>query len=187
MRAIRVASAALLGVTALALSASAVVAGDDGSDHDVTPFGFGVLPRSIAPGGQLTLQIDRDGGGCRGTATVASGAFDTVRIPAGRPSATTTVDRAARAGAVHRVMFTCDGVSGSTDLTIAEGPPNGTGTGSDSAPLPVQQVPRAVQAGEGGSAAGFDLKEIALGVALIAGSVGTAYRLGRRRESEDGG
>ncbi|MFD7874929.1 hypothetical protein ACFV5G_12620 [Streptomyces sp. NPDC059766] len=144
-----------------------------------------MLPRSIAPGGQLTLQIDRDGGGCRGTATVASGAFDTVRIPAGRPSATTTVDRAARAGAVHRVTFTCDGVSGTTDLTIAGGPPDGTG--SDSAPLPVQQVPRAVQAGEGGSAAGFDLKEIALGVALIAGSVGTAYRLGRHRESEDGG
>ncbi|MFE2584823.1 hypothetical protein, partial [Streptomyces sp. NPDC059378] len=175
------------GAPAGATPAGGVGGGAQGSDHDVTPFGFGVLPRSIAPGGQLTLQIDRDGGGCRGTATVASGAFDTVRIPAGRPSATTTVARDVRAGAVHRVTFTCDGVSGSTDLTIAEGPPDGTGTGSDSAPFPVQQVPRAVQAGEGGSAAGFDLKEIALGVALIAGSVGTAYRLGRRRESEDGG
>ncbi|MGW2822047.1 hypothetical protein ACWC24_13695 [Streptomyces sp. NPDC001443] len=183
MRAIRVASAALLGVTAaLALSAPAVVASDDDSGHDVTPFGFSVLPRSIAAGGQLTLQIDRDGGGCRGTATVASGAFDTVRIPAGRPSAVTTVDRAARAGAVHRVTFTCDGVSGSTDLTIAEGGPDDTGL----TPVPVQQVPRAVQAGEGGSVAGFDLKEIALGAALIAGSIGTAYHLGRRRESEDG-
>ncbi|MFB7333890.1 hypothetical protein FNH09_42695 [Streptomyces adustus] len=183
MRAIRVASAALLGVTALALVAPAVVASDGDSGHDVTPFGFGVLPRTIAPGGQLTLQIDRDGSGCRGTATVASGAFDTVRIPAGRPSAVTTVDRAARAGAVHRVTFTCDGISGSTDLTIAEGGPDDTGL----PPVPGQQVPRAVQAGEGGSSAGFDLKEIALGAALIVGSVGTAYRLGRRREGEDGG
>ncbi|MGW0954324.1 hypothetical protein [Streptomyces sp. NPDC002545] len=43
-----------------------------------------------------------------------------------------------------------------------------------------------VRAGVGGTVAGFDLKQIGLGTALIGGSVGTAYRLSRRRTGEEG-
>ncbi|GAB1326179.1 hypothetical protein [Streptomyces sennicomposti] len=43
-----------------------------------------------------------------------------------------------------------------------------------------------VRAGEGGTIAGFDLKEIGMGTALIGGSVGAAYYLSRRRTSEEG-
>ncbi|QKW24711.1 hypothetical protein HUT11_33380 [Streptomyces seoulensis] len=43
-----------------------------------------------------------------------------------------------------------------------------------------------VRAGEGGTIAGFDLKEIGLGTALIGGSVGAAYCLSRRRTGEEG-
>jgi hypothetical protein len=44
-----------------------------------------------------------------------------------------------------------------------------------------------VHAGEGGAVAGFDLKEIGLGAALIAGSLGVAYHFSRRRTDEDAG
>jgi hypothetical protein len=43
-----------------------------------------------------------------------------------------------------------------------------------------------VRAGEGGTVAGFDLKEVGMGAALIAGSVGAAYYLSRRRSVEEG-
>ncbi|MFB7595360.1 hypothetical protein [Streptomyces sp. NPDC056160] len=43
-----------------------------------------------------------------------------------------------------------------------------------------------VRAGEGGTIAGFDLKEVGMGTALIAGSVGAAYYLSRRRTGEEG-
>jgi hypothetical protein len=43
-----------------------------------------------------------------------------------------------------------------------------------------------VRAGEGGTIAGFDLKKVGMGTALIAGSVGTAYYLSRRRTDEEG-
>lgn len=43
-----------------------------------------------------------------------------------------------------------------------------------------------VQAGEGGSSiAGFDLKELGMGAALITGSIGAAYYFSRRRPGED--
>jgi hypothetical protein len=148
-------------------------------DENITPFGFSVLPSTIAAGGQITLRVDRDSGGCRGAVMVRSGIFDTVFIHSSRTSASTTVDWEARAGVTYRVTFTCDGVSGSTDLTIAEHRPVGH------RPHPLRP-PGPVQAGEGGSIAGFDLKEIGLGLALIAGSVGTAYHFSRRRTGEDG-
>ncbi|MEU3252463.1 hypothetical protein [Streptomyces sp. NPDC006997] len=116
MRAIRVASAALLGVSALSSCAPAAMAkGDD----NVTPFGFSVMPSTIAAGGQVSLRVERAGGGCRGAASVTSGVFDTVTIRPGQDRANAVVDRDARAGATYRVTFTCDGASGSTDLTIA--------------------------------------------------------------------
>jgi hypothetical protein len=174
MRAIGAASAALLGVTTLTVSAPAAVA----SGGYITPFGFTVLPSTVPAGGQVTLWLDRNDGGCKGPATVTSAAFDTVTIPRGRSQATAAVDWDARPGATYRVTFTCNGASGSTDLAIAGGRPGGR------TPLPVPN--RGVHAGEGGTLAGFDLKELGLGAALVAGSLGTAYHLTRRRTDEDG-
>ncbi|MFF0200645.1 hypothetical protein [Streptomyces sp. NPDC005017] len=174
MRAIRVASAALLGATALACFAPAAAA--EGG-HDITPFGFSVLPSTIAAGGQVTLRVDRDGG-CRGKVTVTSGVFDTVHIKPHHSEATATVDWDAKPGVMYRVTFTCDGVSGSTDLTVAGGRPN------HHTPVPLTP-PYGVHAGEGGTFGGFDLKEIGLGAALIAGSIGAAYHFSRRRTGEE--
>ncbi|GAA3807744.1 lipoprotein [Streptomyces coacervatus] len=183
MHAIRIASAALLGFSALALTAPSAAARDDG--HNITPFGFSVLPSTIAPGGQVKLHVNRDGE-CKGPARVTSVVFDTVVIPPGRSWATAQVDWDAKPGAVYRVRFSCDGASGSTDLTIVGGRPH------HPRPVPIDPVPvpanphRGVHAGLGGSIAGFDLKETGMGLALIAGSVGTAYRLSRRRSAEEG-
>jgi len=183
MHAIRVASAALLGIGALAFSAPAAVARGDG--HNITPFAFSVLPSTVAAGGQVTLHVNRDGD-CKGPATVRSAVFDTVTIRPGRSWAQAKVDWDAKPGAIYRVTFSCDGASGSTDLTIAGGRPH------HPTPVPVNPTPvpvnpnRGVQAGEGGSLAGFDLKEIGMGAALIAGSVGAAYHFSRRRDDEDG-
>ncbi|MCX4766845.1 hypothetical protein OG562_38950 [Streptomyces sp. NBC_01275] len=179
MRAIRVASAALLGVTALAFSAPAAVASDD-DGHYVMSNGYTVLPATIAAGGQITLQVDRSASGCRSSVRVTSGVFDTVTIPGGSSSAVTTVDWDAKVSAAYRVTFSCGGLSAIKDLTIA----SGRGAGPTPAPYP---VPRGVHAGEGGSSlGGFDLKEIGLGAALIAASVGAAYHFSRRRSGEDG-
>ncbi|WP_406176366.1 hypothetical protein [Streptomyces sp. NBC_00996] len=177
MHAIRVASAALLSVTALTFLAPVAVA-DDGDDHNVTPFGFGVQPSTISAGGRVGLLLNNDGG-CKGGATVSSGVFDTVTIRPGQSSATATVDRDAKPGAVHEVTFTCDGVSGHTELTIGAGR-----QGDDPTPDAVP-VERGVRAGVGGSAGGFDLKEIGLGTALITGSVGAAWYMARRRGTAD--
>ncbi|MER5876107.1 MULTISPECIES: hypothetical protein [unclassified Streptomyces] len=174
MRAIRVASAALLGVTALTFTAPAAFAGDR-DDHNITPFAFSVQPSTIAAGGQVSLLLKRDGG-CRGNATVTSGVFDTVTIPPGQSSATAMVDWDARPGAVYDVTFSCGGASGSTGLTIAGG------RSSSPTPVPLQ---RGVRAGVGGSVGGFDLKEIGMGAALITGSVGAAWYMVRRRSASD--
>ncbi|MFH0172733.1 hypothetical protein ACIA6D_01750 [Streptomyces cacaoi] len=178
MRAIRVASAALLGVTALTFSAPAAVASDD-DNHYVMSNGYSVLPSTIAAGGQVTLQVDRNASGCRSSVTVSSGVFDAVVIPRGSSSAVVTVDWDAKAGASYRVTFACGGISAVKELTISGGRP-----GDPTAPYP---VPQGVHAGEGGTVAGFDLEEIGLGAALIVGSVGTAYYFSRRRAAEDGG
>ncbi|MFD9391948.1 hypothetical protein ACFWBB_14830 [Streptomyces sp. NPDC060000] len=179
MRAIRVASAALLGVTALTFSAPAAAAGDD-DNHYVMSNGYSVLPSTIAAGGQVILQVDRGTSGCRSSVTVHSGVFNTVVIPRGSSSAVAVVDRDARAGASYRVTFDCGGISAVKELTIVGGRP------FDPTPVPYP-VPRGVHAGEGGTADGFDLEEIGLGAALIAGSVGAAYCFSRRRDGEDGG
>jgi hypothetical protein len=181
MHAIRVASAALLGLTALTCSAPAALASDGGDDnHYVMSNGYDVLPSAIAAGGQVTLRVDRVASGCGRSVTVSSPVFDTVAIARGSSSAVTLVDRDARVGGSYRVTFVCGGVSAVKELTIAGGRP----VDLTPAPYPVQ---RGVQAGEGGTVAGFDLKEIGLGAALIAGSVGAAYCLSRRRTGDDGG
>lgn len=170
MRAIRVASAALLGVTALSLTSSAAHAARAG---DFTSFGFGVVPSTIAAGGQVTLRVDD----CHDRTTVSSGVFDTVTIHKGQSSATTTVDRDARPGAVYEVTFQCGEESGRTDLTIATGHPTHH---------PTHHPSGGSHAGGGGTLAGFDLQEIGLGAALVAGSLGVAWHWSRRR-TEDGG
>ncbi|MEW1774364.1 hypothetical protein [Streptomyces sp. NPDC086777] len=128
MRAIRVASAALLGLGALALCAPVILASDtsnsaraggrDPGRDSGTPFGFRITPTTVTAGGRVSLHLDR-GSGCRGAATVTSGLFDTVRIPSGRDSVTATVDRTATSRASYRVTFNCDGSSASTELAIA--------------------------------------------------------------------
>ncbi|MGW5650415.1 hypothetical protein [Streptomyces humi] len=253
MRAIRVASVALLGVGALALSAPAILANDSGDGsgdggRDAAPFGFRVTPTTVAAGGRVNFHLDRDDG-CRGIATVASSVFDTIRIPAGQDSGTATVGRDARSQSSYRVTFDCDGTSGSAELAVTGGAPDGHGdgqaddqtggrtggrtdgrtdghadsravgetdgrttdgraddgtggradgrsddgtddgggTGRDEELNPQPLPPsRGVRAGEGGSLEGFDLKQIGLGAALVAGSVGTAYRRARARTGEDG-
>ncbi|MYU25318.1 hypothetical protein [Streptomyces sp. SID8352] len=169
MRAIPVASAALLGAGVLAACApaGAVVGG-------ITPFGFSVQPSTVAPGGTVTLRVDREDGRCESRVTVSSPVFDTVTIPRRQSTATAVVDREAEPGAVYQVAFTCDGRTGTTRLTIAGG---GHHT----------RHPGPVRAGEGGSAGGFDLQRIGIGAALIAGAVGTAYHFARRRSATEAG
>ncbi|MDT0574276.1 hypothetical protein RM704_43660 [Streptomyces sp. DSM 3412] len=169
MRAIRVASAALLGVTALSLSAPAAHAA---RGSDITSFGFGVTPSAVAPGGQVILRVD----GCHRRTTVSSGVFDAVSIPRGRSSATATVDADARPGTVYEVTFQCGDESGRTDLTII---------GVHPTRHPGHHPTRGSHAGAGGTVAGFDLSEIGLGAALVAGSLGVAWHWSRRRP-EDG-
>ncbi|MFF4345991.1 hypothetical protein [Streptomyces sp. NPDC001530] len=177
MHAIRVASAALLGVTALTFTAP-LAAASVADENNVTPFGFSVQPSTIVAGGQVSLLLNRDDGRCKGIATVSSGVFDTVTLRAGQSSARTAVDVDARAGAVYEVTFRCDGVSGHTGLTI--------GSGRSDNPT-VVQVPaqRGVNAGVGGTVDGFDPKEIGLGTALVAGSIGVAWYLARRHDAAD--
>ncbi|MDQ0772644.1 hypothetical protein QF026_001110 [Streptomyces aurantiacus] len=179
MHAIRVASAALLGMTALTLTAPVAVAkGDEDRDRDrdrnITSFGFNVSPTTIAAGGRVTLSVN----GCESETKVTSGVFDTVTIHKGQSTASAAVDWDAKPGAVYEVRFQCGHESGHTDLTIATGRPD------NPTHLPVH---RGVKAGVGGTAGGFDLGEIGLGAALIAGSVGAAYYWSRRRVGEHGG
>ncbi|MEV5760824.1 hypothetical protein ACIQHU_02825 [Streptomyces tendae] len=172
MRAIPVASVALLGGAALS---ACVPAGAVGSNT----YGFTVSPATVAPGGQVTLGVGRTEAGCRGRVTVTSPVFDTVTIPRDESSATARVDRDARRGAVYRVSFACRDKTGTVDLTIAGG---GSHHPSDE---PWRD--KGVHAGQGGSVAGFDLKQLGLGAALVAGAVGTAHHLSRRRRTgEDG-
>ncbi|MFD5759080.1 hypothetical protein ACFWIZ_28725 [Streptomyces sp. NPDC127044] len=196
MHAIRVASAALLGATALTLSATADISGngDGNSDggrssgrdsgrgnNNITSFGFNVQPQSIAAGGRLRLNAES----CDSVARVSSEVFDTVTIPRGQSSATALIDADARAGSVYQVTFQCGNESGHTELTIA---PGRSGTNySDPAQVQVPaSVQRGVKAGVGGSSGGgFDLKEIGLGTALIAGCVGTAWSMTRRRVTDE--
>ncbi|MFJ7074124.1 hypothetical protein [Streptomyces sp. NPDC098781] len=166
MSAIRVASAALLGVTALAMTAPAAQAHGDNSGFWAT-----VRPTTVEPGRQVRLRAT----GCEQSVTVASGVFDTVTIPRGRTTTWATVDRHVEPGAVYEVSFYCGTFWQSVDLTIAGGRPDRP------------DHPRhGVRAGAGGTLAGLDLKEIGLGAALITAALGTAYHLSRRATDEDG-
>lgn len=167
MRAIRVTSAALLGVTALAVTAPGARAYEDDSG-----FWARVVPTTVAAGGQVTLRAS----GCEQGVTVASAVFDTVTIPRGRTTARATVDRDAMRGAVYEVSFYCGTFWQSVDLTIAGGRPT---------PIRPDHPRKGVHAGEGGSFAGLNLEQLGVGAALITGVLGTAYHLSRHRTDED--
>ncbi|MEV7565861.1 hypothetical protein [Streptomyces tanashiensis] len=169
MRAIRAASAALLGAVALVSAAPLALAGD--GTNNITSFGFSVTPATITPGGTVTLTSD----GCEvPSVTVTSGVFDAVTLTEGRPG-TATVDVDAKAGAQYEITFDCKGERGTTPLTIAQGVDTGTHTGAR----------KGVKAGYGTAAAGTDTDglgatEVITGVLLIAGALGAAVVLTRR-------
>ncbi|KUF13669.1 hypothetical protein [Streptomyces silvensis] len=176
MHAIRVASAALLTATALALTgppASAAPA----DEENITSFGFRVTPATIAAGGQVTLGVD----GCRHNTKVTSGIFDDVTIPKGQASATAKVFWDAKPGAMYEVTFTCGQESGTTDLTIVGG-----GSSHNPTHQPTPHHSRGVKAGVGGSSDGSDAQQLAVGGALVAGVIGTAYYWVRRRTGQHG-
>ncbi|MGW6787834.1 hypothetical protein [Streptomyces chartreusis] len=180
MRAIRVASAALLGVSALAMTAPAAQAQAQG---DNSGFWATVRPTTVEPGEHVRLRAT----GCEQSVTVSSGVFDTVTIPRWRTTAWARVDRDARRGAVYEVSFYCGTFWQSVDLTVAGGGPDRPDR-PDRADRPdrPEHPEHGVRAGEGGTLAGLDLKEIGLGAALITAALGTAYHLSRRRTDEDG-
>ncbi|RII20265.1 hypothetical protein DSC45_03495 [Streptomyces sp. YIM 130001] len=174
MRAISAAAVTLLSAGALALAAPAAMAGDEEpgtNKNDITSFGFSVTPSTVAAGGQVTLKAD----GCDSAVKASSGVFDTVTVHKGKP-ATANVDWDAKPGAMYKVTFDCNGEKGTTDLTIASG-----GGGNPTTP----PHHKGVNGGIGGSFSNLDLGEIALGGALIAGALGSAYYWARRRPDEE--
>ncbi|MFI8826303.1 hypothetical protein [Streptomyces sp. NPDC053431] len=173
MRAIRAAAAALLAVAPLTLAAPTASAEDDGfpqegTAHGVTSFGYSVTPETVAPGGTVTLKSD----GCEvPTVTVTSGIFETVTLNEGRQS-TATVDFEAKIGAQYEVTFDCKGERGTAKVTI-----DGASTGATGAH-------KGVKAGFGNSgSAGVGTTEMVTGGVLIAGALGAAVVLMRRRQT----
>ncbi|MEU1128117.1 hypothetical protein ABZ371_32160 [Streptomyces sp. NPDC005899] len=173
MRAIRVAPVALLGAAACALmtpAASAQVL-TGGTPTTFTP---SITPSTVAPGGRVTLGAV----GCTSDATAFSGVFNTVTIPRGR-SATATVDRTARRGAVYQVTFRCGTATRTAALTITSG---ATTTPSTAPTTSSTAMPGGVLGGLGGSAGGVEPAEVAAGSALVTlAAAGTFLALRRRR------
>ncbi|MET9727436.1 hypothetical protein [Streptomyces zaomyceticus] len=189
MRAIRAASVALLSAAAVIVVAPTALAGED-ENRGVTSFGFSVTPTTIAPGGTVTLTSD----GCEEpSVTVTSGVFDTITLNEGR-SGTATVDLDAKAGAQYEITFDCKGERGTTTLTVAQGGTGGTGgntggnTGGHDAGT-ATGAHKGVKAGYGTAAAsgadseGLGVAEVVTGVLLIAGALGAAVVLTRRRDA----
>ncbi|MFI1164569.1 hypothetical protein ACH4UM_13305 [Streptomyces sp. NPDC020801] len=137
MRAIRVVSAALLGVSALTFSAPVAFAGV-GASH--SSYGGGSDGHSSYGGGGGSGRSD-DGDS----------------------------DEESHGGG-----------GGGSRHSYGGGDDEGRGGGKS------EHFQHGVRAGEGGTIAGFDLKEIGMGTALIAGSLGAAYYLSRRRTGEEG-
>ncbi|WP_338674210.1 hypothetical protein V1460_14945 [Streptomyces sp. SCSIO 30461] len=180
MRAIPIASAALLGAAALALTLpTATATGTDGGGAAGSarqqPFSFAVSPSTVAPGGQVTLTVS----GCNSPATASSGVFDTVTIPAGM-TGTAMVDSDARRGAVYSVTFTCGAQSGTTDLNISGGAAAAT-TSSTSTSATTSASPQGVRGGLGGSVREMNTGMIATGAVLVAAAAGGLFYVLRRR------
>lgn len=99
-----------------------------------------------------------------------------------------TVDRDARRGAVYSVSFTCNGETGSADLTIAGGTTtpttSSTRTVTGAAALPTPSSALGVRGGLGGSVAGMDPVEFGAGAGLFLTAAGGAVYVLRRRGSD---
>ncbi|MEU7057301.1 hypothetical protein [Streptomyces sp. NPDC046197] len=163
MRVIRVVSAALLGVTALTFSAPAAVA----SGGDSHSYGGGSNSRSYGGGGD-----SHSGGGGGKSYSDSDDGGDEDRS-GGRGGE----DRSGGRGGEDR-----SGGRGEEDRSGGRGGEDRSGGDDGGKP---EHFQHGVRAGEGGTIAGFDLKEIGMGTALIAGSVGAAYYLSRRRTGEE--
>jgi hypothetical protein len=162
MRTIRAASAALLGATALALTAPVALAAEDG-----TATLFTVSPSTVAPGGRVALSAS----GCPTTATASSAVFDTVTIRPGT-SESATVSQSARPGAQYAVQFTCGSQRGTFNLSVA-----GTSTPTISSTV----TPQGVRGGLGGSVGGPDGTTFAVGGALVVAAATATGLVVRRR------
>ncbi|MFG2985792.1 hypothetical protein ACGFYQ_31815 [Streptomyces sp. NPDC048258] len=185
MGAIRISATALLsaGATGAVLALGAL--GATAAETQVTSFGFAITPSTVAPGGQTVLSVT----GCNAAySTASSGVFDTVSIARGQ-TVRVTVDRDARRGAVYSVSFTCNGETGSADLTIAGGTTRPTTSSTRGAARGIATVTATgatssalgVRGGLGGSVAGMDPVELGAGAGLFLTAVaGTAYALRRR-------
>ncbi|MGW0365793.1 hypothetical protein [Streptomyces sp. NPDC002990] len=143
----------------------------------ITSFGFAITPSTVAPGGQVVLSV----AGCNAAyATASSGVFDTVSIARGQ-TVQVTVDRDARPGALYSVSFTCNGETGSADLTIAGGAATMPTTSSTTGATPTATT-LGVRGGLGGSVAGMNPLELGAGVGLLLTAAGaTVYVVRRRR------
>ncbi|MGW7349642.1 hypothetical protein [Streptomyces sp. NPDC054854] len=106
----------------------------------ITSFGFAITPSTVAPGGRTVLSVT----GCDAAfATASSGIFDTVSIARGQ-TVRVTVDSDARRGAQYSVSFTCNGETGSADVTIAGAtstPTTSSTTGSRTGTSPSASAP----------------------------------------------
>ncbi|MFI8509696.1 hypothetical protein ACIGHB_01060 [Streptomyces sp. NPDC085460] len=146
----------------------------DPTGQGITSFGFSVTPRTVAPGGTVTLTSD----GCEvPSVTVTSGIFDTVTLTEGRPGSA-TVDVEAKAGAEYEIAFDCKGERGTTSLTITHG----------TTPPPAPVTPhKGVKAGFGSSTGSDALgaAELAGGAVLITGALAAAVVLTRRGRTGD--
>lgn len=195
MGAIRSSATALLSAATgvvLALGPAGTSAATAAEAQPVTSFAFAITPSTVAPGGQVVLSVS----GCNSAfATSSSGVFDTVSIARGQ-TARVTVDRDARPGALYSVTFTCNGETGSADLTIAGGTSRPTTSSTVGPPRRLPLPPTAptapaapasgtatlgVRGGLGGSVAGMDLLEFGVGAGFVLAAVaGTGYVLRRR-------
>ncbi|MBD0716209.1 hypothetical protein [Streptomyces sp. CBMA370] len=190
MRAIHVASAALLGAAVVAVAAPAAPADDGG--HDLTSFGFSVTPERVAPGGTITLMAE----GCEvPTVTVTSGVFETLTLTEGRPG-TATVDHDAKADTQYEITFDCKGEHGTARVTVTQGEqPGHHPEQGGHQPQPPEHRPehdgaavppeahKGVKAGYGTAtpSEGLGVTELVTGGLLIAGALGAAVVLTRRR------
>ncbi|OEJ23933.1 hypothetical protein AR457_04920 [Streptomyces agglomeratus] len=180
MRAIRLTSAAALGLAALSLTAPAASA----VGGKVSPLVGTATPSTIAAGGQVTLSLS----GCDGDADASSAVFDVVRIPPGG-TATATVDWDAKRGAMYTVTYTCDdGRQTTSQLTIAGDTrptptlttlrPTVTATATATA---TRSPAGPARGGVGGSQDGLNAGEIAAGAALVVAATGGVVYVLRRR------
>ncbi|MFF3677702.1 hypothetical protein ACFYYS_27465 [Streptomyces sp. NPDC002120] len=181
------ATAAVLALGALGASA-ATSAGAGVGARQITSFGFTITPSTVAPGGRTVLAVS----GCNSAySTASSGVFDTVSIARGQ-TVRVTVDRDARRGAVYSVSFTCNGETGSADLTIAGGTTRPTTSSTRTATATATRAAnptnatvagsaRGVRGGLGGSVAGMDPVEFGAGAGLfLTAAGGAAYALRRK-------